>query len=176
MFMLNHSPQLSIISHLFLSLIIRIVAPAEIVIVHHLVACSRVESRYYGKLVFGIDIVSRQRQVSTKTCCQRHIVAIAGLQVGVAHVRCMGIDIIFKGVELVVVGSCNASGVGQTKTFHHVGGIVTCIECGEKVELILFNRAHGIICIGILAAQTRLNRPTWAELASHCGIHCPDML
>lgn len=132
---------------------------AEIVVVHHLVARDGVEDGDDGKLVFGVDEVTHQGEIAAEASSERHIVAVAGFEVGVAHVRGIGIDIVFEGVELIVVGACNAAGVAEAKTFHHVGGVVARIECGEKVEIVLCDGVGGVIGVGVFAAQTCLDGP-----------------
>ena len=143
--------------------------------VHHLVARDGVEDGNDGKLVFGADEVTHQGEIAAEASSERHIVAVAGFEVGVAHVRGIGIDIVFEGVELIVVGACNAAGVAEAKTFHHVGGVVARIECGEKVEIVLCDGVGGVIGVGVFAAQTCLDGPALVELAGKGGIEGTDV-
>lgn len=149
---------------------------AEIVVVHHLVAANGVEDGDDGELVFGADIVPHQGDVAAKACGERHIVAVAGLEVGIAHIGVVCVDVVLEGVELVVVGACDTAGVTEAKTFHHVGGVVAHKKGGEKVEIVLGDSAGGVIGVSVFAAQTSLGGQSEGELTGKGGIERPHML
>ena len=149
---------------------------SEVIGHHHLVASHRVESRHYRQLVSGIDITPRQCNISTKPCRKRHIVAIAGFQVRVTHIRGMGIHIIAERIKLHIVGTCDASGVGQPHPLHHVGRVISHIQSGEQVAVTLLHRASGIESISIFIAQPRFGRPPLRQLACRGGINRTHIL